>query len=346
MRAAIYDSFGGPINIETVDDPACSETGVIIKVLANGICRSDWHGWQGHDAAITLPNVPGHECCGEVLEVGADVQNWRVGDHVIVPFSGGCGTCPSCKVDNQHICDNDFQPGFSAFGAFAEYCAIEYADVNLVRLPEAMLPTTAASLGCRFMTSFRAIARRARVANSDWLAVHGAGGIGLSSIMIAKAFGARVIAVDIRSEALEFAKRLGAEVTLNAQDIDDIPEAIVDITKGGAHASIDALGSPITAYNSIACLRKRGRHVQIGLAVGDHRDMAVPMGLVIGRELDILGSHGMQAHKYPDMLDMIAEGRLRPELLVDKTVSLQEGAEILVKMGDQSPDGVAVIDSF
>jgi alcohol dehydrogenase len=346
MRAALYDTFGGPVTLENIDDPSPNDGGVVIKTLANGICRSDWHGWMGHDPAINLPNVPGHECCGEIVEVASGVERWKVGDKVIVPFSGGCGTCPSCAEQNQHICDNDFQPGFTAFGAFAEYCAIDYADTNLVRLPEAVSPVTAASLGCRFMTSFRAMTARGAVRAGEWVAVHGLGGIGLSAIMIAKALGAKIIAVDIKTSALGKAKSIGADICLDAGSTADVPEAILDLTNGGAHLSVDALGSSITAYNSIACLRKRGRHVQIGLAVDKDKDMAIPMHLVIGRELDIYGSHGMQAHKYPDMLTMIEAGLLSPDVLVTKTVGLSEGASILMAMGDNPPDGVVVIDSF
>ncbi|UTW55245.1 zinc-dependent alcohol dehydrogenase family protein [Kordiimonas sp. SCSIO 12610] len=346
MRAAIYREFGGEITIENIKDPGSSQDGVVIKTLANGICRSDWHGWMGHDPAINLPNVPGHECCGEIVEVGKGVKHWSVGDRVIVPFSGGCGRCTSCKSDNQHICDNDFQPGFTAYGAFAEYCAIDYADVNLVRLPDAISPVTAASLGCRFMTSFRAMTARAAVVSEEWVVVHGAGGIGLSAIMIAKALGAQTVAVDVKRSALQKAEDIGADICIDASAVESVVEAIMDITDGGAHVSVDALGSPITAYNSIACLRKRGRHIQIGLAVDSYKDMKIPMNLVIGRELDLLGSHGMQAHKYPDMLEMITDGRLEPQRLLGNTVALSDAASILMTMAEVPPDGLSVIDDF
>lgn len=346
MRAAIYHEFGGSITVEAIDDPLPKKGGVVIRTLANGICRSDWHGWMGHDPSIILPNVPGHECCGEIVAVGPEVEKWSVGEKVIVPFSGGCGVCPSCQADNQHICDNDFQPGFTAYGAFAEYCAVDYADINLVKLPETISPVTAASLGCRFMTSFRAVTARANVRPDEWVAVHGAGGIGLSVIMIAKALGAKTIAVDVKPSALDKAKAIGADVCLDVNQAGNLVEVIVEITKGGAQVSFDALGSPQTAYNSIACLAKRGRHIQVGLAVDHYKDMAIPMNLVIGRELDIMGSHGMQGHKYPDMLQMIVSGQLKPQMLVSETVTLDQSTSILMAMDNNPPDGVVVIDSF
>ncbi|MCZ4280370.1 zinc-dependent alcohol dehydrogenase family protein [Kiloniella laminariae] len=347
MRAAFYEKFNGDIRVGDLPDPQVSAGGVVIEVKANGVCRSDWHGWVGHDNAIqTFPHVPGHECSGTIVEVGQNVTRWRKGDEVIVPFSCGCGACPSCQLGNEHICDNDFQPGFTAWGAFAQYLAVDYADVNLVRLPEQLNHVVAASLGCRFMTAFRGVVNRGGVAPEQWVAIHGCGGVGLSAVMIAKAFGARVVAVDINSASLHQARELGADHIVNATEAESVIAAIIEITAGGAGISIDALGSPVTAYNSIACLAKRGRHVQIGLAAGDHKDMKIPMNLVIGRELDIYGSHGMQGHKYGQMLEMVIKGQLQPEKLIDRTVSLEDGAQILMDMSHRSPQGVVVIDRF
>ena len=160
MKAVIYRDFRVTPKIETVSDPAPGNDGVVIKVMASGVCRSDWHGWQGHDPDIELPHVPGHEFAGTVAAVGKDVAKWKVGDRVTVPFVGGCGHCDECRSGNHQVCDHQFQPGFTHWGSFAEYVAIHYADVNLVRLPEEMNFTTAASLGCRFATSFQQYQRR------------------------------------------------------------------------------------------------------------------------------------------------------------------------------------------
>ncbi|WP_085904430.1 zinc-dependent alcohol dehydrogenase family protein [Kiloniella majae] len=347
MRAAYYEEFNGDIKVGNLADPTPPVGGVVLEVKANGVCRSDWHGWVGHDGAIkTFPHVPGHECAGTIVAVGAKVTRWKKGDEVIVPFSCGCGRCPSCKKGNEHICDDDFQPGFTGWGAFAQYMAVEYADVNLVALPDQLDHVVAASLGCRFMTAFRGVVKRGKAGPEQWVAVHGCGGVGLSSLMIARALGARVIAIDVNDQTLAQATLLGAEQVINATKVDNVVDAIFSVTNGGAEVSIDALGSPVTAYNSIACLAKRGRHVQIGLAAGDHRDMNIPMNLVIGRELDLLGSHGMQGHQYGQMLDMIIKGDLAPEKLIDRTVDLHEGADVLMKMSTTSPSGVVVIDKF
>jgi alcohol dehydrogenase len=346
LRAAIYEEFKTPLTIQNVPDPNPDEQGVVIEVKATGLCLSDWHGWMGHDPDVSVPHVPGHELAGEIATVGSQVTKWKVGDRVTLPFVCGCGICPQCASGNHQVCDNQFQPGFTHWGSFAEYVAIQRADINLVRLPDELTYEAAASLGCRFMTSFRAIVDQGQVAGGQWVAVHGCGWVGLSAIMIASALGASVVAVDINDEKLEFARTIGASETINASETADVVAELLEVTQGGAHVSIDALGSQMTCFNSIANLRKRGVHVQVGLMVGDFQHPAIPMNLVIAKELEILGSHGMQAHRYPEMLEMIQEGRLFPEKLVGKTISLEESLDALVNLDKFEGIGVTVINQF
>lgn len=346
MKAVIYEEFGAPLKITNVPDPVPNNSGAIIKVEASGICRSDWHGWRGHDPDINkFPHVPGHELAGVVQETGKYVAKFKVGDRVTIPFVAGCGTCPECASGNHQICDNQYQPGFTGWGSFAEYVAISYADTNLVSLPGNLDFVTAASLGCRFGTSFRAVVAQGNVKPGQWVAVHGCGGVGLSAIMIAKALGGRVIAVDIKKDKLDLAKSIGAEFVINANE-ENVVETIHSISERGVHVSIDALGSIKTCQNSISSLRKRGRHIQVGLLAGEDYMPGIPMHQVIARELEIVGSHGMQAYKYNDMLKMISNNSLKPKLLISKTVSLEEAPEVLVNMGDFESDGIVVIDQF
>ncbi|MBN2305413.1 MAG: alcohol dehydrogenase catalytic domain-containing protein, partial [Anaerolineae bacterium] len=258
MKAVVYESFGGPITVEMVPDPVPPDGGVVIAVRANGICRSDWHGWQGHDPDIPgLPHVPGHELAGEVVAVGRDVRRWAVGDRVTVPFVLGCGRCPDCARGDHQVCAHQYQPGFTGWGSFAEYVVLPYADTNLVQIPDGLDYANTASLGCRFATSFRAVAAQGRVKPGEWLAVYGCGGVGLSAIMIAVAMGARVVAVDIKPDALVLAESLGAAHTVKADTVPDVAAAIRDLTGGGAHVTLDALGSAATARDSILSLRRR-----------------------------------------------------------------------------------------
>ena len=341
MRAVFYEAFQQRPVIAKVPDPVPSASGIVLKVEATGLCRSDWHAWMGHDADTKLPHVPGHEMAGVIAAVGKDVRNWKIGDRVTVPFVAGCGHCFECRTGHQHICDNQFQPGFTAWGSFAEYVALEYADANLVGLPEGMEFEIAASLGCRFVTSFRAVVDQGRCKPGEWVAVHGCGGVGLSAIMIAAAMGARVVAVDLTDEKLAFARELGAEVLIKGTG--DVAQAVRDATGGGANLSIDALGHQVTCFNSISCLRKRGRHVQVGLMLEEHAHAKVPMDLVISRELEIRGSHGMQAFRYADMMAMIENGVLKPEKLIGRRLSLDQAPEALMAMDSFSGLGIGVI---
>ena len=346
MRAAVFEKFQGPVEIQTVDDPRPPDDGVVLRVAATGVCRSDWHGWMGHDSDIRLPHVPGHEISGVVEAIGANIRNFREGDRVTLPFVGGCGKCEQCASGNQQICDFQFQPGFTHWGSYAEYVAIEYADINLVALPDEIDFVTASGLGCRFATSFRAVVAQGAVAPGQWVAIHGCGGVGLSAVMIASAIGAQVIAVDISDDALAIAGSVGAAELINAQSEASVVDAIRDLSDGGVQLSVDALGSAETCYNSIANLRKRGRHVQVGLLAGDDYHPAIPMELVIANELEIVGSHGMQAHEYDRMLQMITEQKLRPQKLVSQTVDLERAASSLSDPTELQVAGVTVINRF
>jgi alcohol dehydrogenase len=347
MKAAFFEEFGGPFTVLQVDDPVVDDDGVIIRVEASGICRSDWHGWLGHDPDIRrLPHVPGHELAGTVEEAGPNVARWKNGDRVTVPFVCACGSCPECSSGNHQICDHQTQPGFTHWGSFAQYVAVHHADVNLVRLPDEMSFVTAASLGCRFATSFRAVTAQGRLTAGEWVAIHGCGGVGMSAVMIAAALDAKVIAVDIDPDVLALSERLGATAVIDASEVDDVPDRIRELTGRGAHVSIDALGGATTAANSILCLRKRGRHVQVGLLAGDDFQPRLPMEQVIGKELEILGSHGMQAYRYDALLDMISAGKFDPREIVGKTIPLEDAPSELMGMSTFGGVGITVIDRF
>jgi alcohol dehydrogenase len=328
VKAVVYSGYGVTPKLTQVADPACPADGVVIAVGATGVCRSDWHAWKGHEPVV-LPHIGGHELAGVVAAAGPEVTGWRAGDRVTVPFVCGCGHCEFCLAGDAQVCPAQTQPGFTGPGSFAELVAIHAADANLVALPDAVDFVTAACLGCRFATAFRAVTAHGRVRAGDWLAVHGCGGVGLSAVMIAAALGARVVAVDVADAALDRARELGAEFAVRG--LDPVP-AVGEITGGGAHVSIDALGSPSTAVNSVRCLRRRGRHVQVGLLPGPASTPPIPMDLVIGRELEIYGSHGMAARDYPAMMTMVADGTLRPDLAIGRVIGLEDTGQALAAM--------------
>lgn len=343
MRAVLIEEFGGTPRLATVDDPTPAPHGVVVAVEATGVCRSDWHAWQGHDDDVTLPHVPGHELAGRIVAVGADVRNWAVGDRVTTPFVTACGRCPECAAGHQQVCRAQTQPGFTGWGSFAELVALDHADVNLVALPGGFSAATAAALGCRVATAFRAVSDVARVRPGEFVAVHGAGGVGLSAIAIAAAAGARVVAVDPSPAARDLALAFGAEHVVADSSADSVVQTVRDLTDGGAHVSIDAVGLPVTCENSVRSLRRRGRHVQIGLLPAAAGKPSVPMDLVIAGELQVLGSHGMAAHDYPRLLALVGSGRFPLAELVTRELPLEAGPRALAEVGAATTAGITVL---
>lgn len=332
MRAVWYERFGAPPELRVVSDPEPSPDGAVLEVAATGVCRSDWHAWKGHDPDVTVPHVGGHELAGRIVAVGGNVRHRRVGERVTVPFVCACGTCAECVRGDHQVCRRQTQPGFTHWGSFAEFVAIDFADTNLVPLPEDLDFATAAALGCRFGTAFRAVLRQGRVGAGTRVAVYGCGGAGLSAVMIAAAAGAEVVAVDIAAPALALARSVGAAHTVDASTVADPAAVVRELTEGGADVSLDCLGGPETCAASVRSLRRRGRHVQVGLlppatagARGDApTPAAVPMDRVVAYELEVVGSHGLAAYEYPAMLAMIGAGRLRPERLIGRRIGLAE----------------------
>ncbi len=340
MRAAQFAEFGAPLDLVDLPDPDPPPGGAVIKVEAAGLCRSDWHAWQGHDPDVrSLPHVPGHEFAGTVAGLGDGVEGYRLGDRVTVPFACGCGRCGQCATGNTQVCPDQFQPGVHGQGAFAELVAVPHAQTNLVRLPEAIAFEAAAALGCRFATAFRALAHpeQAALREGERVAVFGCGGVGLSAVMVAGALGAEVTAIDIRPGALERAAELGAHETRHPEDTGG-PEFQV---------TVDALGGAGTCVAAIESLAPRGRHVQIGLLLGDDASPSLPVGRMIANELKFVGSHGMGVAGYPEMLGMITAGKLDPAALVAGRIGLEELPAAIAAMGDFSnPEGLTIVDRF
>lgn len=343
VRAVVYAETGVLPTVVDVAGPECPRDGAVLEVAATGVCRSDWHAWRGHDP-VALPHIPGHEFAGTITAVGEDVQGWRVGDRVTVPFVLGCGRCEFCLAGEAQVCPDQQQPGFTLPGSFADRLAVPRAQANLVRLPDTVSFVAAASLGCRFATAFRALVTHGRVQPGQWVAVHGCGGVGLSSVMIAKAMGAKIIAIDISGGALDTAAQLGADELVNGGETPDVATEVLDRTGGGAHIGIDAIGQPAIAAASVSSLRRRGRHVQVGLLLGDAAQTALPMDRVIAQELAILGSHGMPAVDYPAMLDLVGTGRLDPQRLVTRRIPLDEAGAALAGMDDPGGRGMTIIE--
>ncbi|MFC6356399.1 alcohol dehydrogenase catalytic domain-containing protein [Luethyella okanaganae] len=343
MRAVWFDAFGRLPEVREVADPEPSPAGVVLRVEATGLCRSDWHAWLGHDADVALPHVPGHELVGVIDAIGPHVSRFALGQRVTVPFVCACGRCPECASGNGQVCRNQTQPGFSHWGSFAERVALHDADVNLIAIPDELDSGAAALLGCRFATSYRGLAHQAALSPGEHLVVVGCGGVGLSAVMIGRALGAVVTAVDISPAALVAAARAGAEHTIDSRGLadDEVVARIRSVTDGGPQVSLEALGRESTVAIAVRSLARRGRHVQIGLLAEDPR---FPLSAVIAGELSILGSHGMPANAYADMLELVLDGRLQPQKLIERRIALDEAPAALAAMSQPSTTpGVTII---
>jgi alcohol dehydrogenase len=347
MKAALFETYRAPLTIQTVADPECPRDGVVLKVEACGVCRSDWHGWSGADPDVAVPHVPGHEFAGVVIEVGPECRRFRKGDRVTAPFILSCGECVDCRGGEPTVCNRQHVVGFSGWGAFAEALAVPRADFNAVLLPETLGFAEAAAMGCRLTTAFRGLVDRAKIQPGEWLAIHGCGGVGLSAVMIGAAMGAQILAIDVNDEALGMAKALGANITLNPDTVDDAAMAVRELTGGGAHVSIDGLGITATFHNSIRGLRKLGRHVQIGQPLERHAAPTIPLlETVYARQISILGTRGIAASRFSSLLGMIAAGRLDLARMITRRITLGEAGAALAAMDGYMGVGVTVIDSM
>ncbi|WP_049927896.1 zinc-dependent alcohol dehydrogenase family protein [Halopiger goleimassiliensis] len=354
MRAAVLESYGEPLSIESVDDPDPAPHGVVVDVEACGICRSDWHAWQGHgewaDDRVPLGQILGHEPAGRVARVGERVAALEPGDRVAVPFNLGDGSCHQCRNGHGNVCEDGYALGFEADvpGAFAERVHVPHAEFNLARLPDGVSAIAAAALGCRYVTAFHALAHRADVAGGDWVAIYGCGGLGLAAVQIATALGGRVVAVDVREEPLELATDLGAEATVDASALEgDVPAEIEAITDGGTHVSVDALGRAETCRNSLDSLRTRGTHVQVGLTTDAERgEVSLPIDEITRWDVTVVGSRGMPPSRYDELLRLIDAGRLEPSVLVTREVALENVSDRLAAMTEYGTTGLEVVTRF
>ncbi len=337
-----YDQFGVRPIIKDVPAPQPAPRSVIVEVSASGVCRSDWHGWMGHDPDIRLPHVPGHEFAGRVWAVGSAVEGWSVGERVTTPFVQACGHCRYCRANNHQVCSHQEQAGFTCWGSFAALVEVKYADVNLVRIPDTMSDAVAAVLGCRFGTSYRAVRSQAMVQPGDTLAIFGAGGVGLSALLISSAMKVQTIVIDPNPAARRLAASLGAAHVF--AEIDDaVISEIRELSQGGVAATIDAVGHPVVLTDSFKLLARRGRHVQVGLIPGPLGHPTVSMDRLIAHELEIVGSHGLQAPRYAEMLAFVETHQLPIQDMIAGVCSLSEAVDLLTSMDQSNSSGVTVI---
>lgn len=348
MKALVLE---GPheLNLRDIDVPKPGVEDALIKVEAIGVCRSDHHFWEwGPDSGMMNfdgPKVMGHEISGTVVETGKDVTNFKVGDRVVIPFSGSDGTCKYCNSGQPHLCENSYIPGVSYVGGYAEYVCVPKANRNLAHLPEDLSFLNGAALGCRFITAFHGLVDRAAITIGENVVVFGCGGVGLSAINIAKAAGANVIAVDINPENLKLAKVMGADTTINGKEVDAVEE-VQKLTSSGADLAVDALGLELTVNNCIASLRKGGRLLQIGITTKNGGNVSVPMTSVVMREISVIGTLGMPPFRYDSIWPMLSAGKLDPSKMVTGEININQVNDVFKEMSNNTVKGTNVVTSF
>jgi len=371
MRAAVLEAHGEPLAVREVDEPELTPDSVVVETAACGVCRSDWHAWQGHgewvDDRVPTGQVLGHEPAGTVVEVGGEVESLSAGDRVVVPFNLADGTCPACRRGRTNYCEGATALGFGpdAPGAFAERFRVPDADVNAVPLPESVSSVAAASLGCRFVTAFQGLDAVANVGGGDVVVIVGCGGVGLSAVQVATALGGSVVAVDVREAPLTVAADQGARWTIDASDVADVPARVRDLVSdsvgdttdtggagdgtdtAGADVSMDALGRTETCRNAVGSLATGGTHVQVGLTGADDRgEIPLPMDTVVQKGVTVAGSRGMPPARYDELFRLVESGQVDPEALVTERIALADVPDRLAAMSEFDTVGIEVVTEF
>ncbi len=340
MKAAIFREVGKPLTIEDVHlDPKPRAKEVRIRVVASGLCHSDYHIITG-DIPCQFPVLLGHEASGIVEAVGEDVHQFSPGDRVVTCLSSYCGECAECLGGHSNLCGNkpvrpatpgearltlDGEPVYQLgeLGAFAEEMLV-HAN-SLVKLPEAMPLDLACLLGCAVLTGVGAATSRASIRAGDSVAVIGCGGVGLNVIQGARLAGAgRIFAVDLNPSKLELARQFGATDLIAGGD--SAVEEILEITRGGVDHAFEVVGLPRTIRQALMMLRKRGTAILVGVTRYG-TELSLPAMPFIASEVSIAGSlMGSVPFQVaiPRIVELYLEGKLTLEPLVSQKIRLED----------------------
>jgi 6-hydroxycyclohex-1-ene-1-carbonyl-CoA dehydrogenase len=319
MRAAVYPGNGKPLAIVDVSAPVPKPGEIVMRVAACGLCHTDLHYLDhGVPTFKTPPLILGHEAAGTVFTLGEDVAGVKVGDRVLAPSVWACGRCRYCRAGRENLCSDLVMPGNHTDGAFAEYLAVPAKE--LVPLPASIPLEQACVIADAVSTPYHAVTRRGRVTAGDTVAVVGCGGVGLNVVQCAAVAGATVIAVDLNDARLELAKRLGARFVINPKTNERVDKAVRGLTDGGVDVAFEVVGSPRTIDLGFGLIRKGGRLVVIGFC---HEPVPVNAGKLMFYELEMAGSLGCGAGEYPEIVSLVATGRIQLDPIVSGTLPLE-----------------------
>lgn len=344
MSAAILQSAPGGLRVEQIPIPEPKAGEVLVRVHACGVCHTDLHVMKA-EVAFPLPAVLGHEVSGTVVATGPGVRNVSEGMRVASAFIMPCGFCRHCGAGRDDLCDSFFAMNrlkgtlydgttrlhrtdgspiaMYSMAGLAEYCVVPATDV--FPLPASLPLEESAVLGCAVFTAYGAVRHAAELCSGECIAVIATGGVGLNIIQIAKAFGAsQIIAVDVKEEKLDLARRMGATHAINGMK-SDVAQQIKEITDGaGVDVAFEALGRPETFVQAFDALRDGGRMVPVGIAAG-RTTAPVEITRLVRRGLRITGSFGARTRAdMPEVIRLAAEGAFRLDTMVTDRFALSE----------------------
>ena len=355
MCAVQVNEIRKPMEMREIPIPDIGEDDVLVRVVASGICRTDWHVWNGDwtwaGLKLPLPIVLGHEIGGIVERVGSGVSNLKPGMRVCVPFNFADGECEYCRKGLQNLCKNaawNFtSPGS---GGFAQYARVPNGRLNCVALPDNVTERDGAALGCRYMTAYRAVRSRANVRPGETVVVVGIGGVGRSAVQIAAAMGGLVIAVDIKPSALAAAKKLGALETIDSDGVtpEDVGEQVKKLTGGkGADVAVDAMGGSNATLTALRTLAKGGRLCMAGLPPQDDKgQLSIPVDQLVLNEWSMVGSLGNPHSEYPELLHLVDSGKLAPGEIIGEEVALKDVQSVFDRLPAFETEGFTVITNL
>jgi 6-hydroxycyclohex-1-ene-1-carbonyl-CoA dehydrogenase len=312
MKAAVFYGPNQPLKIEEVPTPEPAPGQVLIKTAACGVCHTDLHYIDhGVPTFKKPPLILGHEPSGTIAGLGQDVSGFKEGDKVLAPAVLTCGNCEFCRTGRENICAAMVMFGNNIDGAYAEYFLAPAKDI--FHLPDDIPLQEGSIIADAISTPFHAIKNRAQVMPGDTVVVLGCGGVGINLVQIAAAVGGSVIAVDISPEKLEWAKKLGADITINPSDDEKWTKSVKKLTGGGADIAIEAIGNPSTIETAFNTLRSGGRLVVLGYT---HKDISLNAGKIMFREMEIVGSLGCRPVDYPKLIELCRLGKIKVKELV------------------------------
>ena len=355
MRAVQADAIRRPMALRDIAIPEIAEHDALVRVVASGICRTDWHVWNGDwtlaGLDLPLPITLGHEIGGVVERVGSQVSKLKPGTRVCVPFNFADGTCPYCRRGKQNLCENAaWNFTLAGSGGFAEFARVPNAQLLCIPLPENVTQRDGAALCCRYMTAYRAVRTQANVRPGETVLVIGVGGVGRSAVQIATAMGGLVIAVDSKPSALEAAKALGAVAVVNSRGLgpEDIATRVKHANGGlGVEAAIDAMGGRITTPAAMNAMAKGGRLVVACLTTQDDREqISIPIDQLVLSEWSVTGTLGNPHGDYGDLLQLVDSGRLQPSKLIGEEVALEDVQSVFERLPAFGTEGFTVITKF